>query len=185
MKILALSDWPPAPGLYERIINNHIDLVITCGDLGLFDLQDLKKVTHIPKIGVYGNHCTRGYMEELGIIDLHLNTISINGLTFGGFEGCVRYKDSQYAPMWTQDEAFEMMKNFPPVDVFVSHCPPFGINDHGDTAHTGFKALLNYLTTKQPKTWFHGHTYPVDLTIVKEYDGTLIHYTDPEIIVEI
>lgn len=162
MKIYAISDRKPANGLYDRIMDYRPDVILTLGDLSYFDLQDLARINDIPKLGVYGNHCTRGYMNELGIVDVHLKTLVIQGVSFAGFEGCVRYKESQYAPMYTQSEAEEMMINFPKVDIFISHCPPFGVNDSPeDISHQGFYALKDYLITQKPQYWFHGHTYPV------------------------
>jgi uncharacterized protein len=185
MKILAVSDFPIEDGLKQRVIDNNIDLIISCGDFGISGIKQLGEIDWIPKIGVYGNHCTRGYMEEFGIIDLHLKKIEINGITFAGFEGCVRYKIDKYAPMWTQEEADELVKKLPVADVIISHCPPFGINDQEDLAHEGFKALKNFLILNKPKAWFHGHTYPTEDNIINQFEDTKIFYTDPEIIVEI
>lgn len=185
MKILAISDRPIKEGLAQRVLDNQIDLIITAGDFSIQELEQLRGINHIPKIGVYGNHCTRGYMAELGIINLHLSKFEYQGFSFTGFEGCVRYKDSESSPMWTQDEANELVKSMPVAHIIVSHCPPFGINDNQDTAHIGFYALLSYLKQNQPKYWFHGHTYPDPATMIHQFDNTKIFFTDPEIIVEI
>ena len=45
---------------------------------------------------------------------------------FGGFQGCVRYKENPLAIMYTQEEADKMFAVFPPVDVFITHCPLAG-----------------------------------------------------------
>ncbi len=185
MKVLALSDRPIKDGLIQRVLNNQIELIITAGDFSIRGLEQLRSITHIPKIGVYGNHCTRGYMEELGITNIHLNIFEFQGVTFTGFEGCVRYKDSQQSPMWTQEEAYKLVASMPPANVVVSHCPPFGINDNQDLAHQGFHALRDYLIKNQPKYWFHGHTYPDSNEMINNFNDTRIFYTDPEIIVEI
>jgi uncharacterized protein len=184
MKILAVSDSPVTEGLKSRVIDNNIDLIITAGDFSYWGLEQLKDINHIPKIGVYGNHCTRGYMQELGIVDLHLNKFEFQGISFAGFEGSVRYKDGD-KPMYTQIEAMSLLPYIPKADVMVTHCPPFGINDDTDLAHTGFEVLLKYLETYKPQYWFHGHTYPTKENIITEFEGTKIFYTDPEIIVEI
>lgn len=84
MKILAISDRPPE-NLSKTIKENNFDIIITLGDLSYFDVKELE-FTNAPKIGVYGNHCSRGYMEMTGIQDLHLKTFELNGLIFGGFE---------------------------------------------------------------------------------------------------
>lgn len=79
-------------------------------------------------------------------------------MRFGSFQGCVRYQENLDAIMFTQDEANTLMRNFPKVDIFLSHCPPRGINDEEEIAHQGFDALRKYIDEQQPKTWLHGHT---------------------------
>ena len=45
---------------------------------------------------------------------MHLSTFEYKGLVSGGFEGSVRYKNDQsYVPMYTQEEASQMLANFP------------------------------------------------------------------------
>jgi Icc-related predicted phosphoesterase len=186
MKILAIADRPPKESiraLLER--EKNIELICTLGDLDYFSLEELKDIQDIPKIGVYGNHCTRGYFETLGIKNMHLTTFEYKGLTFGGFEGCVRYKEDHYAPMYTQEEASRMLNGFPRVDVMLCHCPPYGINDEEEVAHQGFKALRLYLEEMKPKYLLHGHTYPNEKTLVTEYKETKIVYVFSDSVIEV
>ncbi len=176
MKILAIADRPSRQLIKEIISTENIDLIITLGDLEYTEVAELGLISDIPKIGVYGNHCTPGYMEQLGIVDLHLKTIEINGLIFGGVEGSHRYKKDPFAKMYTQEEAKTLMKDFPYVDVFIAHSPPAGINDEDDPAHVGLLALRHYLDDKKPKYFLHGHTYPTKEKLVTEYQGTKIIY---------
>ena len=186
MIILAIADRPPRESILETLKKYPVDLICTLGDLDFATLHELKDVTDIPKIGVYGNHCSGTYFEGLGIKNMHLQTFEFGGLTFGGFEGCVRYKEDRYAPMCTQEEATERMQGFPRVDVMLSHCPPYGINDEPDEiSHQGFKALRAYLEEQKPKAWLHGHTYPTEDNIVTEYNGTRIIYIEADKVVEI
>jgi uncharacterized protein len=179
MKILVLADRPPRhslPGSIAQVCrDNAIELICTLGDLEYADIQELADIT-LPKIGVYGNHCSGTYMPELGIHNMHLRSGQLSGLTFGGFEGSVRYKVGT-APMYTQEEAAQLMQNFPRVDVFLSHCPPYGINDEPDeVAHQGFHALRSYLDQQQPRLWLHGHTYPKEGEVVTQHGPTRIEY---------
>lgn len=180
MRILALADRPPHLTIAGTITalcrQEHIDLICTLGDLEHADLQELASITTIPKIGVYGNHCSGTYMPALGIINMHLRTATLNGIMFGGFQGSPRYKEGD-APMFTQEEATTLMQNFPYVDVFLSHAPPYGINDEpGDSTHEGFKALREYLDTEHPRMWLHGHTYPRPEETVTQHGQTRIEY---------
>ena len=156
MNVLAIADRNPKINILEVINRNHIELVITLGDLTREDILPLEQVTNIPKMGIYGNHDSGTYMPELGIWDMHLKTWDYQGLKFGGFQGCVRYKDNPEAIMYTQEQANQMMAGFPRVDVFISHCPPRGINDEQEVAHQGFDALRTYLDNQKPKVWLHG-----------------------------
>jgi uncharacterized protein len=176
MKTLVIADRNPHIDIPAIVAQENIELVITLGDLTREDILGLEHVTHIPKIGVYGNHDSGNYMPDLGIWDMHLKTWRYNDITFGGFQGCVRYKENPDAIMYTQTEAQTLMQNFPPVDVFISHCPPRGINDEAEIAHQGFDALRSYLDTEHPRVWLHGHTYPTDETMIREHEGTRIEY---------
>ena len=178
LRILTLADTPPKRPISEWVKNESLDLIITLGDLEYTQINQLESVTTIPKIGVYGNHCTPGYMETLGIMNLHMHTWSYEGLLFGGFEGSPRYKRDPYAKMYTEEEAELLLRDFPYVDVFISHSPPRGINDEDDIAHTGFAALRTYLEQKQPRFFLHGHTYPKAENLVTQHYKTEIIYVN-------
>lgn len=176
MNILAISDTRPKINIAEVVQGNSIDLVVTLGDLTREDLLQFEQITTIPKIGVYGNHDSGTYMPELGILDMHLKYWDYHGFRFGGFQGCVRYKDNPDALMYSQEQAYQMMQNFPYVDVFLCHCPPRGINDEEEVAHQGFEALRAYVDLKQPKILMHGHTYPTAESMVTQYKLSRIEY---------
>lgn len=183
MRILAIADRPPSRPIRQILAETPVDLIVTLGDLELSQIRDLELVTDIPKLGVYKNHCSGSYMPDLGIVNMHLNVVTIVGKTFGGFQGCVRYKNGT-APMFTQEEASALLENFPRVDVMLVHCPPFGINnDQTEIAHTGFVALRDYLDFEHPMALFHGHTYPTETTMVRQYKSTRIIYVTGDQIV--
>lgn len=185
MKALVIADRAPEASLRTVIEQNNIDILITLGDLTYSDLAELEYITTIPKIGVYGNHCMGTYMEPLGIANAHLKVYEWNGLKIGGFEGCVRYKENPEAIMYTQEQAVTMLQGFPKVDIFLSHAPPFGINDEpGDPSHEGFRALRTYLDEQQPGLWLHGHTYPTEDQLVRQHNNTRIEYVYRQRIVE-
>lgn len=176
MNVLAIADRRPKINIQDMVRDNNIELIVTLGDLTREDLLQLEQMNTIPKIGVYGNHDSGTYMPELGIWDMHLKIWDYKGLRFGGFQGCVRYKENPEAIMYTQEEALQMMANFPKVDVFLCHCPPRGINDEEEVAHQGFDALRDYIEREQPGVLLHGHTYPTEETVVKQHGPTRIEY---------
>lgn len=185
MNILAIADRNPNIDIKQVVHSHNIDIIITLGDLERQDLLSLAEIINIPKIGVYGNHCSGSYMEELGIKNMHLTTTTYKGVTFGGFQGCVRYKENPSAIMYTQEEATLLMQDFPPVDVFICHCPPRGINDEEETAHQGFDALHKYIDKNPPKLLLHGHTYPTEDNIVTQHGTTRVEYVHQSKIITI
>lgn len=186
MKILAIADRPPREKIQSTFEKNPIELICALGDLDYFSLQELQSISDIPKLGVYGNHDSGMYFEPLGIANMHLKTFEYGGLIFGGFEGCVRYKNDTYAKMYTQEEAFELLKDFPCVDVMLVHCPPYGINDEPEElAHQGYKALRKYVEEKRPRYLLHGHTYPTAENMITRYGDTDILYIYEDKIVDL
>lgn len=160
MLLYLLSDRPPTMSA-EQI--KTADMIITLGDLEGSYLNIFDRITNKQKIGVYGNHCFRGYLDTHGFINLHLKTIEIGGVTFGGFEGALRYKESVYHPMWTQEEAMALIQSLPSVDVLITHSPPYGFHDWpGDLAHTGLQAITWFIEHRKPKFHFHGHVDTIE-----------------------
>lgn len=154
MKILIISDTSVKN--VEQLIK-ECDLLVTCGDLSPWMFQHVNKRW----FGVYGNHCDGKYIEELGGENLHLKTKTFSSLTFGGFESCIKYKEElQPVPLYTQDQVATLIKGFPPVDIFVSHSPPYGLlDDITDHVHTGFTAFRDYIDRNSPKYFLCGHLY--------------------------
>ncbi|MBI2482593.1 metallophosphoesterase [Candidatus Uhrbacteria bacterium] len=186
LRVLAIADRPPRRPIAEILAEQSIDCIVTLGDLGLAELRGLGGVTGIPKWGVYGNHCSGTYFPELGISNLHCRTVSLHGVTFGGFEGSVRYKESPYSKMYTQEEAASLLADFPRVDVMCVHCPPYGINDEpDDLAHQGFRALRTYCEQQRPRYLLHGHTYPTEQQLVRRYQDTEIVYVFSDRVIEL
>lgn len=161
MRALVIADVAPQLGMSipDFVRTHRLDAVITAGDLSHYKLAGIERVD-VPTMGVYGNHCTRGYMTNLGMRDLHLTTTTVGSITLTGLEGCVRYKPDTHAALYTQDEYRQLVAALPPADVLVTHCPPRGINDHDDPAHVGIDALNDWLDRIRPAVMIHGHTYP-------------------------
>jgi uncharacterized protein len=184
MRILAIADRPPTKSISELLAADDTDVIVTLGDLEQHQVGGLETVTTIPKLGVYGNHCSGLYMPALGIENMHLRVLTVGGVIFGGFEGCVRYKQSS-AKMYTQEECSALLATFPRVDVMLVHCPPFGVNDDPDEiAHTGFIGLRDWVLREKPALLLHGHTYPEAGKEVTRLGETRIEYVFGEKVVE-
>lgn len=63
------------------------DMLFTTGDLSYMDFSPIKSIiSSKPAFGVYGNHCFRGYLEKLGIHNVHLQPIEYQGF----YETCYK-----------------------------------------------------------------------------------------------
>lgn len=183
MKILAIADRPPRTSLKEKVMKERPDLIVTLGGLDYFSLRDLQDISDIPKIGVYGNHCSGNYFEPLGIENMHLRPKEVGGKLFGGFQGSIRYKQDPSAIMYTDEEAADLLEDFPPVDIFLAHSPPRGIHDEDDPAHKGLEALREYVIRQSPTYFLHGHTYVSSSTRETPFGGsTVIHVYEDQIL---
>lgn len=186
MKMLAIADRPPKQSILKTLSEHKVDVICTLGDLEFSQISELREVTDIPKIGVYGNHCSGNYFESLGIRNMHLETLDLLGIRFGGFEGSVRYKESAWAKMYTQEEASALLAEFPHVDVMLAHAPPYGVNDEpDDPAHAGLIGLRTYVEREKPRYLMHGHTYPDPSTADTRLGETNIMYVYQDRILEI
>lgn len=176
MKVLHYSDQGDAslPELYQ-----NCDVMFATGDLTVFDFYE---VSGKPMFGVYGNHCSGTYFETLHITNLHLKVFEFGGFKIGGFEGSPRYKEGG-GPQYTQEEANQLLVNFPPVDIFLSHAPPFDLlDDPSDPVHVGFHAIRDYIDRTHPKHVFCGH---LDPNAELDYQGSKIYRTHGARMIEI
>lgn len=159
LKILHYSDR----GVKEiEELYSVCDIFVTTGDLRFADLVFLEHIKNKKTaFGVYGNHCSGQYMDQLGIINLHNKVFKHKDLTWGGFQGCIKYKN--YGVFFTNEDAKEFRNNFPYVDVLLLHAGPKGmLDDSSDTVHEGSENIRNYVLEKKPKFVFCGHQYSND-----------------------
>lgn len=85
-----------------------------------------------------------------------------------------------------QEEAKEMLKDFPVVDISLAHSPPYKINDEPNSpSHQGLIAIRKYIEDKRPKYFLHGHIYPTEENIVEKYCDTNIIYVYQDKIIEV
>src|SRR5215217_1314499 len=113
------------PGLLAEQLG--VDAVVCLGDLDRAWIESLAQL-RLPRLGVHGNHDEPGLLREVEVEDLHGRRTSLSGMTFAGFEGCVRYGGG--GPFhYSQRQATRLARRLPAADVLLSHCPPLGIND--------------------------------------------------------
>jgi Icc-related predicted phosphoesterase len=178
MKIFHYSD-KSVPNFLE--LYTGCDILVSTGDLTMFDFTGLQDIqTKRPGFGVYGNHDSGRYLDELGIINLHNMVYEYNGLKWGGFQGCPKYKESS-APMYTEEEANVWADNFPYVDILLLHAGPKGmLDDPSDDVHIGSENVRRYVLDKKPKIIFCGHQYSDEdmqlegIKMYRTYGGRII-----------
>lgn len=145
--------------LLENFTLFELQAVIFLGDVSLRDIEILR--AYIPDLneisyGVLGNHDNFGDLEKAGIKNLDGQIVNINGLTFGGFGGSIKYKNSD-APLLTDEESLIKADNLERVDIFITHDGPK--NESKDVAHSGLLGITKYIFDKQPKYHFYGHLH--------------------------
>jgi uncharacterized protein len=183
MRVLVLADESPPLDPAALVARNQAEAVVTLGDLESSWLASLGAVG-LPRIGVHGNHDDENQLQALGITDLHLSRIELDGWSFTGFEGCVRYGDGPH--QYTQEEAAELARRLPEAEVLVCHCPPFGVNDEpDDPAHVGFRALRTWVERHEPRYLLHGHTTPDPRTRVHRLGRTEVIWVRRAEVVEL
>ena len=197
MQLLAVSDR-----IVDRLYSNEVarqfpkvDLLIGCGDLPFFYLEFLVSSLNATLVYVRGNHdrvpqytsSGRTLLKPQGGIDLHATTHVVNGLLIAGLEGSMRYKPNA-SLMYTETEmTLAVARLIPsllqriaqyrrPLDILVTHSPPYGIHDENDLAHRGFRIFLTLLRLFRPRLLLHGHVhvYRGDVKRVSNYENTTI-----------
>ena len=162
MKVLIIAD---DEFVIRRIESDPVDVLVSLGDLPekiILDVADLCQPTHI--LAVKGNHDdTRPFSSA--ICDLHLHTATVDGVRFGGFAGSWLFKPG-LPNAFEQDEAGQLLKDFPAVDVFLAHNSPRMIHDRDDGTHLGFYAFNNYIQRARPKLFLHGHQHIDEQTLL-------------------
>jgi len=135
-----------------------IDVLVSCGDLpDHVILEAAKRVECDQILAVKGNHDSSSAFPPI-IKDLHMETVTVGGLKFGGFAGAWKYKPKGNF-LFEQTEVNSMLSWFPSVDVFVAHNSPRGIHDREDEVHLGFDAFNRYIDRVKPKLFVHGHQH--------------------------
>jgi Icc-related predicted phosphoesterase len=188
VNVLSVSDKKD-PIIYGPQIKkkfNHIDFVISCGDLSYYYQEFIISSLDIPLFFVRGNHDPEIEYSECcqtsaprGGIDLHRKIIRFDGVLLAGVEGSIRYKKSGRFQYTQSQMLMNVVKLIPGLiynrlvygrylDIFVTHAPPRGIHDKEDLPHQGVKAFLWLINNFQPKYHFHGHTHLYRLDEVRK-----------------
>jgi Icc-related predicted phosphoesterase len=177
VKILAVCDQV-VERLYDLIPQGHfrdVSLLVGCGDLPYDYLEHMVSALNVDLLYVPGNHDPAhdprsNATRVQGGMNLDLRTHRFRGLLLAGFGGSVRYRPDG-PNQYTQTDAFvraamlvpglllNRWRYRKPLDVLITHSPPYGINDDESAAHRGLKAINWLLSWTRPRFHLHGHMH--------------------------
>lgn len=170
MKLLCCADLHNSFDLTHfetQTYDKEPDLIVTLGDISIQDLRIIKRTADnlgIPAIGICGNHDEPFALQSVDIDDLHGKVKTIDGVTFAGIGGSLRYKRSNYMFL-TQQQSIDVAKNLPRADVLITHDKPY-TGWFADTKaqfakdpHAGLVGITKYIRKNKPKYHLYGHLH--------------------------
>jgi uncharacterized protein len=173
MKLLLFSDLHCDIAAAQRLVEagRSADVAIGAGDFGQVRRRvgaciDVLKDLPCPTVVVPGNNES---LEELRtacrgwdtVHVLHGNGVAILGVNFVGLGGGVPVTPfGSWSYDFSEEEAAELLRDFPEGGVLVSHSPPKGCLDvDGGGASRGSTAVLDLILTKRPALVVCGHIH--------------------------
>lgn len=156
------------------------DAILCAGDLTEFGLRaDLHVIDFVkdwltrcgrtaPTFWIPGNHDALIKEHSFGEIDgvecILDRTVEIDGYTIHGVSMSPAYAApqlaSEYDYMTCTDSVEREAYTFEPVDIVLSHAPPYGVMDRWDgRSHVGSSYLLSYIHAAAPLLVVCGHAH--------------------------
>lgn len=114
-----------------------VDVIFILGDMSEREQLLLKQYyADIPRYALLGNHDYYGQLEETGLPDINGKMVVVNGVSFTGIHGSIKYKNTD-APMMTNEESVKIAKTLPECDILLSHDKAKKAGDEG--SHAGLE----------------------------------------------
>lgn len=180
MKLLCCADLHNSFDLTHfetQTYDKEPDIIVTLGDISVQDLRIIKRTADnlgIPAIGVCGNHDEPFVLQSVDIDDLHGKVKTIDGVSFVGIGGSLRYKRSNYMFL-TQQQSIDIAKSLPKADVLISHEKPYSgwffdkKAQYAKDPHAGLVGITKYIRQNKPKIHLYGHLHQ---RMTEEQHGT-------------
>lgn len=173
MKFLIFADLHQFDAEDIKKIKKDFDVIIFLGDIDAVAIRlILEKFSDKPAYAVLGNHDSENAFNSVNnllmiektifkepftypLVNIHLNAVALDNLTFVGLQGSVKYKDKCIG--YAQEEALSL--DVPSADILFSHDSGYHHvpYENCDMAHEGLQAISNYLEEKKPKYHIFGH----------------------------
>lgn len=170
MKLLCCADLHNSFDLTHfetQTYDKEPDIIVTLGDISVQDLRIIKRTADnlgIPAIGICGNHDEPFALQSVGIDDLHGKVKTIDGVSFAGIGGSLRYNRSNYMFL-TQQLSIEVAAALPKADVLITHDKPYSgwfVDTKAQFAkdpHAGLAGITKYIRKNKPKYHLYGHLH--------------------------
>lgn len=170
MKLLCCADLHNSFDLTHfetQTYDKEPDIIVTLGDISVQDLRIIKRTADnlgIPAIGICGNHDEPFALQSVGIDDLHGKVKTIDGVSFTGIGGSLRYKPSGNMFL-TQQQSIDIAKKLPKTDVLITHDKPYTgwfvdtKSQYAKDPHAGLVGITKYIRKNKPKYHFYGHLH--------------------------
>ena len=170
MKLLCCADLHNSFDLTHfetQTYDKEPDIIVTLGDISVQDLRIIKRTADnlgIPAIGICGNHDEPFALQSVGIDDLHGKVKTIDGVSFAGIGGSLRYNRSNYMFL-TQQQSIEVAAALPKADVLITHDKPYSgwfVDTKAQFAkdpHAGLAGITKYIRKNKPKYHLYGHLH--------------------------
>lgn len=173
MKILAFADVRTTLVLPEV----EPDVVLLLGDIPSKMVSKIDRTYTCEKLGVMGNHCHPLNFNDTNVINMHNQILTLNGVTFAGFEGSPVYKDRPFG-QHTEAEAAAFVQKVADcqIDILLTHSNPAYGDFDTDDAHRGFEAFNKLIFNRQLTHLFHGHLHD---PFTRKVDNCTIHSVYP------
>jgi hypothetical protein len=189
VQVLAVSDEVDEGLCADVRAVRGAELILACGDLPFDYLSYLMNALDVPLVFVPGNHDPdlTGYAASRagltlraglpvtapwpsGAINADGRVVEVSGLRIAGLGGSLRYSTgpNQYTERQQARRAralsarahWQRLRGAPPLDVLLTHAPPYGVGDADDPAHRGFRTLHRLAARLRVPLLLHGHVHP-------------------------
>jgi len=177
----------------EFIVSSlNVPLLYVFGNHNTFEYSERRSTQQVSDFAIGPIHKMRGQGGQIkwapeGCINVDERVVYYKGLLIGGLEGSIRYKPNaphQYTESQMRFKIARMSLRLVyarirwrrPLDILITHAPPYHIHNGRDPAHRGFKAFLSFMDHFRPRYLIHGHrhVYHLQRPEVSQYRQTTV-----------
>lgn len=156
INLILLSDIHSPDNFFMNEVNpQEFDLVLLLGDINEPTVDYILNQARFVRVyGIYGNHDPK---TIAGMDAMDGKILFINGYKIGGISGVNEHYHCVHS--YSEEAVQKKLNRLGPVDILVTHAPPYSISKDEDRVHQGFKALDDYILRYNPKYVYYGHLH--------------------------